>query len=117
MLGNGPRLRRGGKDLYVVRPIGAIDAQDGNTLRTLGRLDESISASARARVEFLEPFALGVFVSLTLQAAKRSSKALGSLLVLSTGHLHLEEIDRYMRAMRAVQSIWVLDSVEGTERH
>ncbi len=74
--------------------------QYGSTLRNLGRIDDSIAVFARARAEFPESVALGVFESLTLHAAGLPSSALASLLKLLADHVHSEEIDRYKPAMR-----------------
>ncbi|TQO20366.1 tetratricopeptide repeat protein [Rhodoglobus vestalii] len=92
--------------------------QYGSTLRNLGRTDESILVFARARAQFPESVALGVFESLTLHAAGRANTALGSLLALLVENVHSEEIDRYKPAIRGNAEYLVsLDSAKSTEAH
>jgi thioredoxin-like negative regulator of GroEL len=74
--------------------------QHGSTLRNLGRTEESLALFARARAEFPDSVALGVFEALSLHAAGRLSTALGSLLVLLADHVDVEDINRYKPAMR-----------------
>ncbi|MFB2580878.1 tetratricopeptide repeat protein [Herbiconiux sp. P15] len=74
--------------------------QYGSTLRNLGRIDESLQVFARARAEFPESVALGVFESLTLHAAGQVNSALASLLVLVADHVDVAELERYKPAIR-----------------
>ena len=74
--------------------------QYGSTLRNLGRIDESLRVFSRARAEFPESAALGVFESLTLHAAGHVNTALASLLNLLADHVDAPELDRYKPAMR-----------------
>lgn len=74
--------------------------QYGSTLRNLGRIEDSLAVFSRARKEFPESVALGVFESLTLHAAGRANTALASLLSLLADHVDSPDLDRYRPAMR-----------------
>ena len=74
--------------------------QYGSTLRNVGRLEESLALFAKARVEFPDSVALGVFEALSLHAAGRLNTALASLLLLLTDHVDLDDINRYKPAIR-----------------
>jgi tetratricopeptide (TPR) repeat protein len=74
--------------------------QYGSTLRNLGRVEHSLAIFAKARAEFPDSVALGVFEALSLHAAGRVNASLASLLSLLADHVDSEDIDRYKPAMR-----------------
>jgi hypothetical protein len=74
--------------------------QYGSTLRNVGRLEDSLALFAKARSEFPDSVALGVFEALSLHAAGRPNTALASLLLLLTEHVDVDDINRYKPAVR-----------------
>lgn len=74
--------------------------QYGSTLRNLDRIDESVEVFERARKQFPDSIALGVFEALTLHAAGLKNSALGRLLVLLIENVQSDEVNRYGPAVR-----------------
>ena len=74
--------------------------QYGSTLRNVGRLEDSLALFAKARAEFPDSVALGVFEALSLHAAGRLNTALASVLLLLTDHVDVDDINRYKPAIR-----------------
>ena len=74
--------------------------QYGSTLRNLGRLEESLAVFSRARRDYPDSVSLGVFEALTLHAAGRADRALGSLLALLADNVCAPDLDRYRPALR-----------------
>ncbi|MFE1664347.1 tetratricopeptide repeat protein [Microbacterium sp. P02] len=74
--------------------------QLGSTLRNLGRIDESRAVFSRARGEFPESVALGVFEALALHASGHANAALASLLNVLADHVDTPDLNRYKPAIR-----------------
>ncbi|MCC9179170.1 tetratricopeptide repeat protein [Arthrobacter sp. zg-Y750] len=91
------RALAGGLDGDVLR---RCYLQYGSTLRILGRVEESLAVFARARREYPDSVALGVFEALTLHAGGRADSALAGMLELLADNVSAAELNRYKPAIR-----------------
>ncbi len=83
-------------------PLRRCLCQYASTLRWLGRLDESLAVTERARREFPDSDAVRVFHALTLNEAGRGDAATAELLTVITRHSDVTDLGHYADGLRGL---------------